>query len=405
MSELAMAFPSAGALAVALLHSRRLAATVTGILLGAAGALAALLATPQETFHGLSIGIAPTAHAVLLLTFAGAGLTLLLPAAGADRVTLLGMLLAGLAIASAVAAIADPYLVALVVVLAAGLQTALPALRSLGQRMRGPAFGAVLIILGSALGAGAANSALASVSGLSMVLGIVAAVGLAPYLHDLDPRESPAASPVTWLGFLGPSLAALLVVRLLPILPPAAGAGYATGLIGVGLFNAAIGTYGKWRARDPAARWRYSFIGDWGLALVGLGLLAPTGQAGALLLLTSVLLLRLPLYLLARPALIREREPSGHALNLVAAAALAGAAPFAGFAARILLLRAATAAYWPLALVLALLMLAWLPGSVRLARSLGEPDRRLGWSITVLLVVNAVIGLYPAPLIAALGGA
>jgi hypothetical protein len=402
--ELALAFPAAGAVMVSVLRPWRTAALVLGVVFGAAGALAVALATREETFLGLTLNVAAPGRSLLLLTFAAAALALVFTPPGADRLPLLVALLAGLFAASALVVLPDGYLVALVILLVAGVQAGLPALRSFGQRIRGPAFGALLIALGTALAAGAATGQLARLAGLAMVLGVVAAIGLAPYLHDLDPREPAPASPVAWLGFLGPSLAVLLAVRLLPTLPVGSGSAYGATLIGVGLFNAAVGTFGKWRAREPSARWRHSFAGDWGLALVGLGLLAPAGQAGALLLLASVLLLRLPLYLLARPAMIREREPSAHPLNLVAAAALAGAAPFAGFAARVLLLRAATAAYWPLAAALALLMLAWLPGSVRLAQSLGRPDARLGWSIAALLAVNLAIGIYPAPLIAALGG-
>jgi formate hydrogenlyase subunit 3/multisubunit Na+/H+ antiporter MnhD subunit len=88
-------------------------------------------------------------------------------------------------------------------------------------------------------------------------------------------------------------------------------------------------------------------------------------------------------------------------INLVVAAALAGSAPFAGFAARVLLLRAATQLFWPLALVLAVGMLLWLPGSLRLGRSVGLPRGRQAIGVVLVLALNAAAGLYPLPLLAA----
>ena len=72
-------------------------------------------------------------------------------------------------------------------------------------------------------------------------------------------------------------------------------------------------------------------------------------------------------------------------------------APFAGFAARVLLLRGATQVYWPLALVIGLGLLLWLAPSLRLGRSLGLPRGRQAWGVGVALTLNVVIGLYPQP--------
>ena len=72
----------------------------------------------------------------------------------------------------------------------------------------------------------------------------------------------------------------------------------------------------------------------------------------------------------------------------------AGAAPFAGFAARVLLLRGATEVYWPLALVIGLGLLMWLPPSLRLGRSLGLPRGRQAIGVAIVLAVNlAGLGL------------
>ena len=98
---------------------------------------------------------------------------------------------------------------------------------------------------------------------------------------------------------------------------------------------------------------------------------------------------------------LRERIATDRPINLVVAAALAGSAPFAGFAARVLLLRGATQLFWPLALVLGLGMLLWLPGSLRLGRSLGVPRGRQAVGVAIVLAINVVVGLYPLPLLQA----
>jgi formate hydrogenlyase subunit 3/multisubunit Na+/H+ antiporter MnhD subunit len=98
---------------------------------------------------------------------------------------------------------------------------------------------------------------------------------------------------------------------------------------------------------------------------------------------------------------VRDKAAVQRPINIVVAAALAGSAPFAGFAARLLLLRAATQLFWPLALVLAAGMLLWLPGSVRLGRSLGVPGGRQAVGVALVLAVNVVVGLYPLPLLLA----
>jgi formate hydrogenlyase subunit 3/multisubunit Na+/H+ antiporter MnhD subunit len=104
------------------------------------------------------------------------------------------------------------------------------------------------------------------------------------------------------------------------------------------------------------------------------------------------------LYLWSRQAL-REKKPADRPINLLIAALLAGSAPFAGFAARVLLLRGATQLYWPLALVLALTMLMWLPASLRLGRSMGMPRGRQAVGVAIVLALNVLLGLYPQPLL------
>ena len=52
-------------------------------------------------------------------------------------------------------------------------------------------------------------------------------------------------------------------------------------------------------------------------------------------------------------------------------------------------------------LVLALAMLAWLPGSLRLGRNLGVVSGRQAFAVAIVLAANVIAGLYPLPLLAA----
>src|SRR2546423_1393373 len=184
------------------------------------------------------------------------------------------------------------------------------------------------------------------------------------------------------------------------LVPAEAGGVLGAMLIGVGLLNVAWGGVAAWLTESTVAAWRYSFMADWGLALCGFGLMVVDGRRAALLVLFSIVLCRLPLYL-ASPQSQRARTVTERPVNLVVAAALAGSAPFAGFAARVLLLRGATQLFWPLGLVLALGMLLWLPGSLRLGRGLGVPRGRQALGVALVLALNVAVGLYPLPLLEA----
>src|SRR5207253_866984 len=198
-------------------------------------------------------------------------------------------------------------------------------------------------------------------------------------------------SPIAWFAFIGPVLAVVVVAGTHGVLGPDAGGAFGATLVGVGLVNVAWGGVAVWSTENTIAAWRYSFIADWGLALCGFGLTVADGRRAALLVIFSIVLCRLPLYVASRQAL-REKALTERPVNLVVAAALAGSAPFAGFAARVLLLRGATQMFWPLGLVLAVAMLLWLPGSLRLGRSLGLPRGR-----RALGVGPACCALQPCP--------
>jgi cytochrome bd-type quinol oxidase subunit 2 len=262
--------------------------------------------------------------------------------------------------------------------------------------MRGPTTAAVLIgaawlcLHTSSVGAHRAAA-------LALGLAIAAAAGLIPYVQDLDPEEPTRSSCVAWAGFLALPLVLTLPNRVLPLGRDELVVLSIT-LVGLGLVNLAWGTIGAWRAGDELEAWRDSFVADWGLVLVGLGLgmAGPggdDGRAAAYLALLSIVLVRFPLFLWAREAApARDRQRLG-ILNVLLAAALTGAAPFAGFPVRLLLLRAATREAWPLAAVLLAAMVVWVVHAFRLGHGLGRPSGRLAVGVWLSLGLSVLLGL------------
>jgi hypothetical protein len=293
-------------------------------------------------------------------------------------------------------------LVLMILLVLAVLQARLASHRDFATRLRAPVLAIVLLALGLAFERMQGPAVLERFGAVGIVAGLVAAVGLLPYAHEFDPEESVVASPIPWIAFVGPLLAAAVVSQASEIVPADAGDAFGAMLIGLGLLNVLWGSVGSWRTASDAAAWRYSFMSDWGLALCGFGLAIADGRAAALIILFSIVLGRLPLYLWSRQAL-RQKVPTDRPINLVVAAVLAGSAPFAGFPARVLLLRGATQLYWPLALVLAAAMLLWLPGSLRLGRSMGVPRGRQAVGVAIVLGLNVLLGVYPQPLLALAG--
>lgn len=307
---------------------------------------------------------------------------------------------AGLVGAAAIVAVPTIDLSLLVLLALGALHAAIAGTRSFAVRLRAPVVAVALIGLGVVLVRVAAPDVLARFGAVGLAAGIAAGIGLLPYLHPIEPDEPLTASPVAWLAFLGPVFAAVMVSRAQALLPVDAGAAFGGILIGLGILNMAWGGIASWATANEVAAWRYSFVADWGLVLCGFGLTVADGRRAALLVLFSIVIGRLPLYVASRPA-IREKNVTRRPLNLVVAAALAGSAPFVGFGARVLLLRAATQLFWPLALVLAAGMLLWLPGSLRLGQSLAMPRGRQAFGVALVLAVNVAAGLYPLPLLMA----
>jgi hypothetical protein len=309
--------------------------------------------------------------------------------------------LAGFAGMAAIAAASSLEVLILVVLALSVLQAAASGGRSFVTRVRAPVLAVVLLTLAAMFARVEGPQFLPRLAAVGLVAGLCAAVGTLPYMHQFDPQERTATSPIPWIAFIGPVLALAVLARARELIP-SEGAVLGAMMIGLGLLNVVWGSLASWRTENGAAAWHYSFIADWGLVLCGLGLAIADGQRAAILLLYGIVLSRLPLYLWSRQSL-REKRPNDRPINLLAAAMLAGAAPFAGFAARILLLRGATQLYWPLALAIGLGLLLWLPPSLRLGRSLGLPRGRQAWGVGIALAINVVIGLYPQPFLALAG--
>ena len=401
--ELAIALPAAGSLCAGFLRSRPRAGFACGVVLGLGGVAAIALSVSAGRSEQLGVSLSVSAESRALLIAAAAALAMVVALAPllVERTILLTWGLAGLAGMAAIAAVTSLEMMVFVVLALSVLQAASTGTRSFAARLRGLVLAAALLALAAAAARSEGPPILSHFAAVSLVAGVCAAVGLLPYIHEFDPEERTATSPIPWIAFIGPVLALVVLARARDLIP-SEGAAFGAMMIGLGLLNMLWGSVASWRTEGGAAAWHYSFMADWGLALCGLGLAVVDGERAALLILYGILLSRLPLYLWSRQSM-REKRPNDRPINLLAAAMLAGAAPFAGFAARVLLLRGATQLYWPLALVIGLGLLLWLPPSLRLGRSLGLPRGRQAWGVGIALAANAAIGLYPQPFLTLAG--
>jgi hypothetical protein len=400
--ELAIAFPAAGSICATALRARPRAAFVAGAGLGLLGVAAIALSAGRTSSQlGISLSMSPETRSLLIAAAAALALVVALAPVLVERAILLTWGLAGLAGMAAIAAAESIDIIALVVLAMAVLQAASPGKRPFATRLRGPVLAVAVLALAAVAARSDGPSILSRLAAVGLIAGVSAALGILPYMHQFEPEERTSISPIPWMAFVGPVLALAVLTRARELVP-SEGAPLGAMMIGLGLINMIWGSVASWRTESGAAAWHYSFMADWGLALCGLGLAIADGERAAILLLYGILLSRLPLYLWSRQS-IREKRPNDRPINLVAAAMLAGSAPFAGFAARVLLLRGATQLYWPLALVIGLGMLLWLPPSLRLGRSLGFLRGRQAWGVGIALAINAVIGFYPQPFLALAG--
>jgi hypothetical protein len=369
-------------------------------LVGVAATIVALVASTLPPGDG----VRPPAAARVFLVASAAALVLVVALAPhrPGRWELLAVGLAALGGQAALTAVADPFVIAVVLVLIGFGHATRPSPRPFAGRARGPAFAALLLGLGWALAGTPGPAWLGRAGALALALSLAAAAGLLPYLPDVDAREPASSSYVAWAGFFGPALALTLPGRLHG-LSPDEGTVFGAALVGLGLVNLGWGTVGAWRTASDAAAWRYSFLADWGLALTGIGLFRPAGLAGAYLALLSIVLVRLPLYVWARPALPGEERSRLGPLQVILIVLLAGAAPFAGFPIRLLVLQAATQAAWPLAIFLLLAMLLWIGHAPRLARTVTVPHGGAAAGLWLTLALSLGLGLAPG-LLRAAGG-
>jgi hypothetical protein len=368
-----------------------------------AGLVAVVLSRPGVTSDmlGITLQLPAAARAMLIGSAAALVMLVALPPPRAERSNLLKWGLGGLAGMAAIAAAPSLAVSMMVVALLVVLQAAGTGRRPYPVRVRAPALGVALLALAMALAAMQGPAIVTRLVVLGIVAGLAAILGVLPFTQAFDADEPTAASPIPWLAFVGPVVAVVVVARASELVVGAEAA-FGALLIALGLLNIVVATVASWRTSLDAHAWRYSFIADWGLALCGFGLVLPDGAGAAILVLYSILLGRLPLYLWSRQSL-REKATTDRPINFIVAAALAGSAPFAGFPARVLLLRAATTLYWPLALVLALSFLLWLPGSLRLGRTMGAPTGRQLIGVAIALAVSVLFGLFPRPLLGLAG--
>ncbi|MDQ6898198.1 MAG: hypothetical protein M3072_01585 [Candidatus Dormibacteraeota bacterium] len=288
----------------------------------------------------------------------------------------------------------DPNSIAIILLLLGVLQASQPGRRTFAVRVRPSVIAAALLALGWLL-LRSGGVPLGRAGALLLALGLVAAAALVPYLPELRSDEPASSSPVPWIGLFGPALALGLPARLLPLLSAEERGVFGATLLLAGVLNLLWGVVGAWRAASGTEAWRLSFVAEWGVALIGLGLYPGAGSQTAVLALLSLILVRFPLYLWARPVLLGRAEPDLRGLNVVTALALAGGAPFAGFALRLYSLRAAAQFSWLLAAFLVVAFALWTAHAFRLARTLGRPSRRTTLGVLLTLGLSLALGLGP----------
>jgi hypothetical protein len=375
--------------------------------LGLLGAVATAIAlwtsvgAPSGLPLVIDVRVPPAARALLLGCLASLILALVLASPQTSRRHLLVVGLAGLGGLAALVVVPDPLAAGAVVILLGAGHASLSGRRSFAVRMRGPALAALLLGIGWSFVR--VGGSVGRVGALCLALAVVAAAGLMPYLADFDREEPATSSSLVWTAFLAPVMALSLLPRILPAMSAEEGTTLAATLVALGLLNLVWGAVGAWRTSDDAAAWRCSFLADWGLALTGMGVLLRDGREAAYLALLAMVVVRLPLYLQARPSLLQSPARRIGPTTVLTALILAGMAPFSGFPVRLLLLRATTQLWWPLALVLLALVLLAAPGAFRLARTLEPGHGKEAIGFYVVVAISVALGLAPGAFLALAG--
>lgn len=373
-----------------------------GVAAAGAAVAAIVLAAPLLPSGGL-LDLRPASRTLLVASAAALALTTVLAPHRVARWELLATGLAALGGQALLMALTDPLAVAVLLLLIGFGFAVRPGAQTFVERARAPAFAALLVGAGWALVQLHGAVWVGRVGALALAVGLAATAGLVPYLASVDAEEPASSSFIAWTGFFGPALAISLPFHVLRALPASEAAVFGATLVGLGLVNLAWGTIGAWRTASDVEAWRCSFLVDWGLALVGLGLFVPEGLGAAYLALLGIVLVRVPLYLWARPALLGREPARLTALNILLAVLLAGAAPFSGFPVRLLVLSAATQTAWPLAVPLLVAMLLGLTYAVRLARALGSHHGWAAVGLWITLGFGLLLGVAPSAL-RSLGG-
>lgn len=289
----------------------------------------------------------------------------------------------------------DPRYAAIVVLLLVGLEAARGG--AIRPRAREQAAGAFLLGIGTVL-LGVPGSVVAENLGvLGVVLGLIAIAGLFPMVRQQTVRATATEGDLRWLALVSPILVLIVASQVLTTLPPSARLVYRALTISFGVLNLGWGVVGAWRAKGDLVAWRFLFLADWGLALIGLGSVVPdgSGMQGAFLILLQILLVRYPLHELAQLRSAQAERPRAGGLSVVVGAVLCGLPPFAGFAARFYLLRAATEVGALLTVVLLLGLLLWVFISLRMGRALGVPRGRPAVGLGLVLGIALGLGVVP----------
>src|SRR5438094_965881 len=150
-----------------------------------------------------------SAELVFFAAFALAFAFVFAPAA-APRRSLLWRGGAGLAGTIAIVAVPTFELVLLTLLTLGVLNAAADGKQPFALRLRAPVLAVAVFALGLVLARAAGPEVLDRFAAVGLVAGLAAGIGLLPYLHPFDPDDAVTGSPIAWMAFIGPALAAVV---------------------------------------------------------------------------------------------------------------------------------------------------------------------------------------------------